>query len=83
VLYKLSDDISLFARSSRGGRFNSDRQTVGGKIRADGALCTSADATNHVGGCSADGVTPSVDFVNQYETRREGARSPGRGPLHG
>ena len=67
VLYKLSDDISLFARSSRGGRFNSDRQTVGGKIRADGALCTSADATNHVGGCSADGVTPSVDFVNQYE----------------
>ena len=67
VLYKLSDDISLFARSSRGGRFNSDRQTVGGKIRADGALCTSADATNHVGGCTADGVTPSVDFVNQYE----------------
>jgi len=66
-LYKVSPNTSVFVRASKGGRFNSDRQTVGGKIRADGALCTSTDARNGTGGCGADGVTPSVDFVNQYE----------------
>ncbi|MFM2300555.1 MAG: hypothetical protein RLZZ84_291 [Pseudomonadota bacterium] len=67
ALYKVASDTSVFVRASKGGRFNSDRQTVGGKIRADGALCTSTDAKNGTGGCTADGVTPSVDFVNQYE----------------
>jgi outer membrane receptor protein involved in Fe transport len=65
ALWKATGNTSLFVRASRGGRFNGDRQTVGGKIRNDGQLCTSADIGSK--GCTADGVTPSVDFVNQYE----------------
>jgi outer membrane receptor protein involved in Fe transport len=67
ALYKVSGNTSLFVRASRGGRFNADRQTVGGKIRTDGGLCTSADAKAGSLGCAADGVTPSIDYVNQYE----------------
>ncbi|ABD26321.1 TonB-dependent receptor [Novosphingobium aromaticivorans DSM 12444] len=67
ALFKASSNLSIFARTSRGGRFNGDRQTLGGKIRNDGALCTSADAAAGNGGCTADGVTPSVDFVKQHE----------------
>ena len=66
-LFKANDDTSIFVRASRGGRFNSDRQTFGGKFARDGSLCTGAQATAGTGGCAADGVTPSVDFVNQYE----------------
>jgi outer membrane receptor protein involved in Fe transport len=80
-LIKAGDNASFFARASRGGRFNGDRQTFGGKFHSTGptlgALCTSAqtelrNAANVVTrpaqfGCSADGVTPSVDFVSQYE----------------
>jgi outer membrane receptor protein involved in Fe transport len=54
ALYKFNEDTSLFARTSKGGRFNGDRQTVSGKIRADGSL-------------TQDGRTASVDFVNQLE----------------
>lgn len=67
ALWKANADTSLFVRASRGGRFNSDRQTFGGKIASDGSLCTSAMAKAGTLGCSADGVTPSVDFVKQYE----------------
>ncbi len=67
ALWKASPNTSVFVRASRGGRFNGDRQTFGGKISTTGALCTGADATAARNGCSADGVTPSVDFVNQYE----------------
>jgi outer membrane receptor protein involved in Fe transport len=81
ALWKASSDTSIFVRASRGGRFNGDRQTFGGKFHSTGstvgALCTSAqtelrDANNVVTraaqfGCGADGVTPSVDFVSQYE----------------
>ncbi len=80
-LFKASDNLSLFARASRGGRFNADRQTFGGKFRQTGsnigALCTSSDVEikNAAGvvtrpaqfGCGSDGLTPSVDFVSQYE----------------
>lgn len=66
-LFKATSDISLFGRASRGGRFNSDRQTLGGKIASTGELCTGAQALAGTNGCSADGITPSVDFVNQYE----------------
>lgn len=66
-LFKATDDLSVFGRASRGGRFNSDRQTLGGKIADDGKLCTGDQALAGTNGCSADGVTPSVDFVNQYE----------------
>ncbi len=68
ALYKVTPNLSLFVRGSRGGRFNGDRQTFGGKFTTTGALCTSAQAkTPGTTGCTADGVTPSVDFVNQYE----------------
>lgn len=66
-LFKASSDISVFSRVSRGGRFNADRQTLGGKIASDGSLCTGQQALAGSDGCSADGVTPSVDFVKQYE----------------
>ncbi|NJS13742.1 MAG: TonB-dependent receptor [Sphingopyxis sp.] len=66
-LFKANDDTSLFIRASRGGRFNADRQTFGGKFAGDGSLCTSEAARTGAGGCASDGVTPSVDFVNQYE----------------
>ncbi|WP_309752319.1 TonB-dependent receptor plug domain-containing protein [Novosphingobium sp.] len=67
ALWKVSRDTSLFVRASRGGRFNGDRQTFGGKIASDGSLCTSAQAAAGTLGCASDGVTPSVDFVRQYE----------------
>jgi outer membrane receptor protein involved in Fe transport len=67
ALWKASSNASVFVRASRGGRFNGDRQTFGGKISSTGALCTSAMAAAGTGGCASDGVTPSVDFVNQYE----------------
>ena len=64
ALWKATGDLSVFTRASKGGRFNSDRQTLSGKFRPDGSLCTRAQATALL--CT-DGVTPSVDFVNQYE----------------
>ena len=67
ALFKVSRDTSLFVRASRGGRFNGDRQTFGGKIASDGSLCTSVMAAAATLGCASDGVTPSVDFVRQYE----------------
>lgn len=78
ALYKATPDIAIFARASRGGRFNGDRQILAGKIRNDGALCTAADIGTN--GCAADGVTPSVDFVHQYELglKSRGALPGGR-----
>ncbi len=67
ALLKVNSNTSLFARASRGGRFNGDRQTFGGKIARDGSLCTGVQAKAGTLGCAADGVTPSVDFVKQYE----------------
>ncbi len=77
ALFKATPDLSLFVRASRGGRFNGDRQTFSGKFTTTGGLCTSAQAPVFgaggavirpgQNGCQADGVTPSVDFVNQYE----------------
>jgi outer membrane receptor protein involved in Fe transport len=64
ALWKATGNLSIFGRASRGGRFNSDRQTLSGKFRPDGSLCTRAQASALL--CT-DGVTPSVDFVNQYE----------------
>jgi outer membrane receptor protein involved in Fe transport len=54
ALYKVSPNTSLFVRASRGGRFNSDRQTFSQKFTTAGTL-------------APVGVSPSVDFVNQYE----------------
>jgi outer membrane receptor protein involved in Fe transport len=67
ALFKANANTSIFVRASRGGRFNGDRQTFGGKIATDGSLCTGAQAAAGTLGCVADGVTPSVDFVKQYE----------------
>ena len=66
-LIHANKDTSIFARASRGGRFNSDRQTLGGKFTNAGLLCTGAQAKAASNGCGSDGVTPSVDFVSQYE----------------
>ncbi|MCA3696581.1 TonB-dependent receptor [Aquidulcibacter sp.] len=54
ALYKVNEDTSVFLRRSKGGRFNGDRQTVSGKINANGSLTQA-------------GRTASVDFVNQDE----------------
>jgi outer membrane receptor protein involved in Fe transport len=77
ALWKATPDLSLFGRASKGGRFNSDRQTVSGKFNPDGSLCTRAQATALA--CT-DGVTPSVDFVNQYEigVKNRGSIGDGR-----
>lgn len=77
ALWKVSPDLSLFGRTSRGGRFNSDRQTLSGKFNADGSLCTRAQATALA--CT-DGVTPSVDFVTQHEigVKNRGSLGSGR-----
>jgi outer membrane receptor protein involved in Fe transport len=79
-LFKASSNVSLFARASRGGRFNADRQTFGGKFTTTGGLCTGAQALALANGCTADGVTPSVDFVKQYEVgvKARGDAGPGR-----
>jgi outer membrane receptor protein involved in Fe transport len=53
-LFKANENTSFFVRTSRGGRFNGDRQTVSGKINADGSL-------------NSAGNTAAVDVVNQYE----------------
>jgi len=53
-LFKLNDDTSFFVRTSKGNRFNSDRQTFSGKFNGDGSL-------NQAGNTSA------VDEVNQTE----------------
>ncbi len=66
-LFKATRDLSIFGRASRGGRFNADRQTLSGKIASNGALCTGDQALAGSDGCLADGITPSVDFVKQYE----------------
>ncbi|MGB5021381.1 TonB-dependent receptor [Sphingorhabdus sp.] len=76
ALWKATPDLSIFGRTSRGGRFNSDRQTVSGKFNADGSLCTRAQATALA--CT-DGVTPSVDYVTQHEIGIKNRGSLGSG----
>jgi outer membrane receptor protein involved in Fe transport len=38
ALYAITDDLSAFARASRGGRFNADRKILSGNFNADGSL---------------------------------------------
>ncbi|MDV6330654.1 TonB-dependent receptor domain-containing protein [Asticcacaulis sp. 201] len=54
ALYKLTPNTNLFARASRGGRFNADRRILGGNFNADGSL-------------NAQGETTAVNFVEQKE----------------
>lgn len=54
ALWKATDNLSFFGRASRGARFNGDRQTLSGKITADGRL-------------NEAGATAAIDFVKQYE----------------
>lgn len=54
ALYAFSNNISIFARVSRGGRFNADRRTLGGNFNADGSL-------------NAQGARTAVNFLNQQE----------------
>jgi len=63
ALYSLADNTSVYARVSRGGRFNADRQTVNAnRFNADGSL-------NSVGNGDA------INFVTQQEL---GLKSRGR-----
>lgn len=54
ALYAFDNNTSLFARISRGGRFNADRRTLGGNFNADGSL-------------NAQGQATAVNFVQQQE----------------
>jgi outer membrane receptor protein involved in Fe transport len=54
ALYAFSGSTSVFARASRGGRFNADRRVLSGNFNADGSL-------------NAQGQSTSVNFLNQQE----------------
>lgn len=54
ALYAVTRNTSLFARASRGGRFNADRRVLSGNFNADGSL-------------NAQGQAGSVNFLQQQE----------------
>ena len=54
ALYAFSSNTSIFARVSRGGRFNADRRTLGGNFNVDGSL-------------NSQGASTAVNFLNQQE----------------
>jgi outer membrane receptor protein involved in Fe transport len=54
ALYAFDKGTSIFARASRGGRFNADRRVLSGNFNADGSL-------------NAQGKSTSVNFLNQQE----------------
>lgn len=54
ALYEVSNNTSLFARVSRGGRFNADRQLYSGNFNADGSL-------------NAGGDHRAVNYISQQE----------------
>ncbi|MEP9402019.1 TonB-dependent receptor domain-containing protein [Sphingomonas silueang] len=54
ALYAFSPQTSVFARVSRGGRFNADRRVLSGNFNADGSL-------------NGQGQSTSVNFLNQQE----------------
>ncbi len=54
ALYSVNDDTSVFLRVSRGGRFNADRQTLGGNFTSSGGLTQSSRLN-------------SVNFLTQQE----------------
>jgi len=54
ALYAFDTSTSIFARASRGGRFNADRRVLSGNFNADGSL-------------NAQGQSTSVNFLNQQE----------------
>ncbi|WP_242008029.1 TonB-dependent receptor domain-containing protein [Sphingomonas ginsenosidivorax] len=54
ALYAFNTNTSIFARASRGGRFNADRRVLSGNFNADGSL-------------NQQGQSTSVNFLNQQE----------------
>jgi len=54
ALYAVSNNTSVFARASRGGRFNADRRVLSGNFNADGSL-------------NDQGRSTSVNFLKQQE----------------
>ncbi len=54
ALYAFGSQTSIFARASRGGRFNADRRVLSGNFNADGSL-------------NGQGKSTSVNFLNQQE----------------
>ncbi|MBS0481277.1 MAG: TonB-dependent receptor [Proteobacteria bacterium] len=69
ALYSLSNNTSLFARVSRGGRFNADRQLYSGNFNADGSL-------------NAGGNHRAVNFVSQQEVGLKQRGDVGAGRYH-
>ena len=66
--YRLSDDLSIFARYSRGGRANADRFVFGGNTSpTSGALLPGARAVDFVRQAEA-GVKYQGDGLNLYGT---------------
>ncbi|WP_010183461.1 TonB-dependent receptor [Sphingomonas sp. PAMC 26605] len=54
ALYEVGANTSVFARASRGGRFNGDRRVLGGNFNADGSL-------------NAQGQSTAINFLEQQE----------------
>ncbi len=54
ALYEITSDMSVFARASRGGRFNADRMMYSGDFNADGSL-------------NSRGASVALNFLNQQE----------------
>ncbi|HEX8445221.1 MAG TPA: TonB-dependent receptor [Sphingomonas sp.] len=54
ALYAFDNRTSVFARASRGGRFNADRRVLSNNFNADGSL-------------NAQGKSTSINFLNQQE----------------
>jgi outer membrane receptor protein involved in Fe transport len=54
ALYSIDNDTSVFARASRGGRFNADRMLYSGDFNANGSL-------------DAHGEAVALNFLNQQE----------------
>jgi len=54
ALYAFNNSTSIFARASRGGRFNADRRTLGNNFNADGSL-------------NSQGASTAINFLNQQE----------------
>ncbi|MDH7639343.1 TonB-dependent receptor domain-containing protein [Sphingomonas oryzagri] len=65
ALYSIGNDTSIFARASRGGRFNGDRRVLGGSVSASGVY--SGGFFNTDGSLNSGGQATAVNFLNQQE----------------
>lgn len=66
ALYEIGANTSIFARASRGGRFNGDRRVLGGNFNSDGSLNAQGDST-------------AINFLEQQEIGLKQRGSLGNG----